>query len=190
MKSNDVVVFNEATTYNEHLAAAGSRRATPSEYLLWCAGLDGVQTNVADVAFGNNVVSLCYDDFLTRVAAVQDMFDSGKTVMKTFVAFDQDYLRAMHVVYGDGVGQLALRSAIMAGCESLRPGFGDLQYVGVIQADTERVCCHLIMVDVGEGGTPHDGSQRGVISASQVREFKGAIHASLQRHVDPTLMHV
>ena len=190
MGSNDIIVLNEATKHNEHVDTVGSRRATPSEYVLWRAAPDGVQTNVADVAFGNNEVSLRHDNFLTRVATVQDMFDSGKTVMKMIVSFDQDYLRAMHVVRDDGVDQLMLRFAIMAGCESLRLGFGDLRYVGVIQADTAYVHCHVIMVDAGEGETTHDGSHRGVISASQVHEFKRAVHASLQRRGDRTPAHV
>lgn len=184
MKRNDIVVLHQVMKNNEHVDTAGLRHATLRDYALWRAASDGVQTDVADVAFGNDDVSLSHEDFLVRVAAMQDMFDSGKTVMTTLVAFDQDYLRAMHVVGGDGVDYRKLRSAIMAGCESLCPGFGDLQYVGMIQADIERVRCHLIMVDAGEGGIPHDGSQRSVISAPQVREFKRAVDASLQRHVD------
>lgn len=186
MRQNDVIVLNEVAKKHEHVDAAGSRHVTPSEYLLWCAAPDGVQTNVADVAFGNNEVSLTYEDFLTRVAAVQDMFDSGKTVMKTRVLLDENYLRAMHVVRGDDVDQHTLCSAIMAGCESLRPGCDDVQYVGVMRVGTDHVCYDLIMVDTGEGATTKDESQHGVMSASQVREFKRAVDASLGCHVDRT----
>ena len=192
MKRNDIVVLHQVMKNNEHVDTAGLRHATLRDYALWRAASDGVQTDVADVAFGNDDVSLSHEDFLVRVAAVQDMFDSGKTGMKTCVVFDQDYLRAMHVVRDGDVDQHTLRSAIMTGCASLHPHFAELQYVGVIQVDTDNVCCDLIMVDADEGRAIHNGSQHGVISASQVREFTRAVDESLRRQADrmPIAAHV
>lgn len=192
MKRNDIVVLNERTKNNEHADIVGLRNTTLSDYMLWCAASDGTRTNFADVAFGNDDVSLSHENFLTRVAAVQDMFDSGKTIMKTRVVFDQDYLRAMRVIRNGDVDQRMLRFAIMAGCASLRPDFAELQYVGVIQVDPAHVHCDVIMVDVGEGRTTHNGSQCGVISPSQVHEFKRVVDESLRRQADrmPIAVHV
>lgn len=155
------------------------------------------QMKFAGVAFGNDDVSLSHEDFLQRSADVQAMFDGGKTVMKTVVSFDQEYLHEMRVVsddfqftrpgdYRGNIDQLKLRSAIMAGCERVSSNFDNLQYVGVIQVDTAHVHCHLVMVDAGEGRKMKDGSQSGIIPVPQLRRFKRAVDASLQRQADRT----
>jgi hypothetical protein len=127
------------------------------------------------VAFGYGTVSLSDEQLQAASTDIQNLFESGKTVMKTVLSFDEDYLKRHRIVaeefhcqgrgdYRGHIDQMKLRMAIMHGLERMSSGtsgFDDLRYVGVIQVDTEHVHCHLAMVDAGHGHLAKDGTQRG-----------------------------
>lgn len=127
------------------------------------------------VAFGYGSVSLSDEQLKAASKDIQRHFESGKTVLKTVLSFDEEYLRRHRIVDQDfhcqapgdvrgHIDQMKLRMAIMHGLERMSSGtsgFDDLRYVGVIQVDTEHVHCHLAMVDAGQGHLAKDGTQRG-----------------------------
>lgn len=127
------------------------------------------------VAFGYGSVSLSDEQLRAASKDIQKHFESGKTVLKTVLSFDEDYLKRRGIVsedfhcenrgdYRGHIDQMKLRMAIMHGLgrmSSGTSGFDDLRYVGVIQVDTEHVHCHLAMVDAGHGNLAKDGTQRG-----------------------------
>ena len=127
------------------------------------------------VAFGYGTVSLSDEQLRAASKDIQRHFESGKTVLKTVLSFDEDYLKRRGIVsedfhcenrgdYRGHIDQMKLRMAIMHGLARMSSGtsgFDDLRYVGVIQVDTEHVHCHLAMVDAGHGNLAKDGTQRG-----------------------------
>lgn len=127
------------------------------------------------VAFGYGQVSLSDEQLKAASRDLQTLFESGKTVLKTVLSFDEAYLKKHGLVpedfscaergdYRGHLDQMKLRMAIMHGLERMSvgsSGFDDLRYVGVIQVDTEHVHCHLAMVDAGPGRLARDGTQRG-----------------------------
>lgn len=129
------------------------------------------------VAFGYDQVSLSHDQLHAASRDIQDLFDSGHTVMKTVLSFDQEYLRKRKIIpedfvcekrgdYRGQIDQMKLRLAVMHGLDRMgRTLYDDLRYVAVIQVDTEHVHCHLAMVDAGPGRLAGDGTQKGKISA-------------------------
>lgn len=130
------------------------------------------------VAFGYGSVSLSDQQLKAASTDIQRCFDQGKTVMKTVLSFDEEYLREHGIIdsdfrcerrgdYRGHIDQMKLRMAIMHGLRQMsrgRGGFDDLRYVGVIQVDTEHVHCHLAMVDAGAGRVMKDGTQRGKLT--------------------------
>ena len=138
------------------------------------------------VAFGYGEVSL--SDRKVRQASrdIQRNFDSGHTVIKTVLSFDEEYLRQTGIIPSDfylekkgdfrgNVDQLKLRLAIMNGLDKMGRNFDDLQYVGVIQVDTAHLHCHIAMVDRGRGKLMSDGTQRGKLSAKNMRDLRRGI---------------
>lgn len=130
---------------------------------------------IGGVAFGYGSHSLSHEEVLEASRDIQRNFDAGKTVMKTVISFDQEYLKRMGLVdeefevkkkgdYRGNVDQMKLRFAIMNGLKKMSKSYDDLQYVGVIQVDTKHVHCHLAMVDRGKGTLAEDGTQKGKIS--------------------------
>lgn len=127
------------------------------------------------VAFGYGSVSLSDEQLRAASRDIQHHFESGSTVLKTVLSFDEEYLRKHGIVdedfhcedrgdYRGHIDQMKLRMAIMHGLDRMSggsSGFDDLRYVGVVQVDTEHVHCHLAMVDAGEGHLVKDGTQRG-----------------------------
>lgn len=121
---------------------------------------------------------------------IQKNFEEGKTVMKTVLSFDLDYLRKMGVVeedfepkqrgdYRGNIDQMKLRLAIMEGMKKMGLGFDDLEYVGVIQVDTMHVHCHLCMVDKGEGRIMPTGEQRGKLLERDKRILRRGVDMAL-----------
>lgn len=127
------------------------------------------------VAFGYGSASLSDQQLRQASADIQNHFESGKTVLKTVLSFDEAYLKRQGIIdadfhcrnrgdYRGHLDQMKLRLAVMRGLENMSAGsggFDELRYVGVIQVDTEHVHCHLAMVDAGRGHLAHDGTQRG-----------------------------
>src|SRR5699024_2495861 len=109
------------------------------------------------VAFGYGSVSLSDDQLRAASKDIQRRFESGKTVLKTVLSFDESYLKKHGIVgedfscqkvgdYRGHIDQMQLRMAVMHGLDRMSggtSGFDDLRYVGVIQVDTEHVHCHL-----------------------------------------------
>ena len=143
------------------------------------------------VAFGNKGLSLSHTDLIESSRKIQSAFaDENKTVLKTVISFDEDYLREHGVIpdefvfekrgdYRGNIDQMKLRYAIMHGLEYLGHDYDDLQYVGVIQVDTGHVHCHLAMVDMGKGTVMDDGTQKGKITSASIGKLRRGIDMAL-----------
>lgn len=139
------------------------------------------------IAFGYGSVSLSDEKLKFVSKDIQAQFDKGKTVLKTVLSFDEEYLRKNKIIpenfvcknrgdFRGNIDQMKLRMGIMHGLDVLAKDYDDLQYVGVIQVDTMHVHCHLAMVDRGKGNITQDGTQKGKLSSAQ--------KAKLRRHID------
>ena len=151
----------------------------------------------AGAAFGYGYVSLPQDRLVQACDDIQKQFDDGKTVFKTVISFDGDYLKRLGVVqdgpeyvrkggYRGHVDQMKLRMAVMSGLDRLSGrGFDDLQYVGAIQVDTRHVHCHLAMVDRGEGRVINSktGAQKGKLSKADFDVVRKGVDAYLAQYV-------
>ena len=156
-------------------------------------------------AFGYGCLSLSNEALVAASKDIQHQFDIGKTVFKTVVSFDPDYLLDTGVVedgfvftkrgdYRGHVDQMKLRSAIDNGVRRLSEGYDDLRYIGVIQVDTAHVHCHLCMVDAGIGNLRADGLQRGKLSEQSINKLRRGIdmaldEAQLVRHMSADVSH-
>lgn len=138
------------------------------------AGMKDVQ-GYGGVGFGYGKYSLSDREIRAAAKDIQRNFDKGKTVLKTVLSFDEEYLRKYGIIpedfeyhalgdYRGNIDQLKLRMAIMNGLDKMSKNYDDLQYIGVIQVDTQHIHCHLAMVDRGRGNLAADGTQRGKIS--------------------------
>lgn len=148
------------------------------------------------VAFGYNHVSLPHDELVRACDDIQKQFDDGKTVFKTVLSFDEEYLKSLGVVqdgfehskkgdYRGHVDQMKLRMAVMSGLDKLSDrGFDDLCYVGAIQVDTNHVHCHLAMVDRGEGRVINSktGAQKGKLSKDDFDVIRKGVDSYLHQH--------
>lgn len=112
------------------------------------------------VAFSRDTLSLSSEAVKSVSAFIQEQFDSGKTVLKTVLSFEHEYLLERGIVdpmfefaergdYRGNIDQMKLRHGISEGMRRLSSSFNDLVWVGVIQVDTAHVHCHLAMVDAG-----------------------------------------
>lgn len=144
----------------------------------------------AGLAFGNNDVSMSHAKVKAVSRDIQAEFDKGKTVMKTVLSFDEDYLRKNHIISDDfvcekrgdfrgNVDQMKLRLAIMDGMKKMAKEYDNLEWIGVIQVDTMHLHCHLCMVDKGIGNLARDGTQKGKISEKSKRILRRNIDMSL-----------
>lgn len=142
------------------------------------------------VAFGYGDFSLSDTKLKAAAKDIQKQFDSGKTVLKTVLSFDEEYLRKHNLVdpnfefdhegdYRGNIDQMKLRMAIMNGLDKLSRHYDDLQYVGVIQVDTKHVHCHLAMVDRGKGHLMPDGTQRGKLTDLEKNSIRRGIDSFL-----------
>lgn len=151
------------------------------------------------IAFGFGEVSLSHKKLKESSKAIQKAFEKGKTVLKTVLSFDEDYLRKHGLVkddfvferrgdYRGNIDQMKLRRAIMHGLDRMGRDYDDLQYIGVIQVDTAHVHCHLTMVDIGKGYIMADGFQRGKLTEVAKRQLRYGIELSLDQ--DKHLQHL
>ena len=142
------------------------------------------------VAFGYGQIALSDEDLIKASDDIQKCFDEGKTVMKTVLSFDEDYLRENGVIdpnfvfqragdYKGHIDQMKLRKAIMSGLERFGRSYDDLQYVGVIQVDTGHVHCHLAMVDKGVGKLAPNGEQKGKMIQRSMNQLRRGIDVAL-----------
>ena len=151
------------------------------------------------VAFGYGEFSLSHKKLKDSAKDIQANFDKGKTVMKTVLSFDEEYLRQHGIIeedfhleeegdYRGNIDQLKLRMAIMNGMEKMSRHYDDLQYIGVIQVDTKHVHCHLAMVDRGVGNLMPDGSQRGKLTDKEKRDLRRGIDMFLDEKQSVKMM--
>lgn len=142
------------------------------------------------VAFGYGQIALSDEDLVKASDDIQKCFDDGKTVMKTVLSFDEDYLRENGIIdpnfvfqragdYKGHIDQMKLRKAIMSGLERFGRSYDDLQYVGVIQVDTGHVHCHLAMVDKGVGKLAPNGEQKGKMTQRSMNQLRRGIDVAL-----------
>ena len=142
------------------------------------------------VAFGYGQIALSDEELVAASEDIQQAFDDGKTVMKTVISFDEDYLRENDIIdpnfvfqkagdYRGHIDQLKLRRAIMSGLDRMGRSYDDLQYVGVIQVDTGHVHCHLAMVDKGFGNLAANGEQKGKITQRAMNQFRRGVDLEL-----------
>lgn len=151
------------------------------------------------LGFGYGEVSLSHQSLKRASKDIQKQFDAGKTVMKTVLSFDEEYLRDNKIIdqgftcekcgdYRGNIDQMKLRMAIMNGMEKLSKDYDDLQYVGVIQVDTMHVHCHLAMVDRGKGRRSTAGTQNGRITERGKRILRRGIDSFLDEKQSVKLM--
>lgn len=177
----------------EGAAEAAPNRETAERGVRDAGGLGGM-------AFSKDSLGLSDADLRGLSRSIQDAFDNGKTVLKTVLSFDREYLERTGVLppgfceehpvprRGDmrgQVDQIRLRQAIRDGLRRLDGDYDDLRWVGTIQVDTAHVHCHLAMADFGTGNLMPDGTQRGKITASQKAAVRRGLDLSLDesRHV-------
>jgi hypothetical protein len=138
------------------------------------------------IAFGYGDYSLSHEKLKAAAKDIQKNFNEGKTVIKTVISFEEEYLRQNGIIepdfhlknagdYRGNIDQLKLRMAIMNGLSKLSKRYDDLQYIGVIQVDSKHVHCHLAMVDRGRGNLMPDGTQRGKINEKEKRDLRRGI---------------
>lgn len=151
------------------------------------------------VAFGYGEVSLSDRKVRNASKDIQRNFDNGKTVMKTVLSFDEEYLRRTGIIdknfhlqregdYRGNIDQMKLRLAIMNGLNKMSRDYDDLQYIGVIQVDTKHLHCHLAMVDRGKGHVMPDGTQRGKLSSKNMRDLRRGVDMYLDENQNVPMM--
>ncbi|WP_051299320.1 relaxase MobL [Arthrobacter castelli] len=145
------------------------------------------------LAFGYGSVSLSDEQLKAASADMQHLFDVGKTVMKTVLSFDEDYLKRHRIIdrdfhcsqpgdYRGHVDQMKLRMAVMRGMDRMAAGsggFDDLRYTATIQVDTEHLHAHIAAVDAGEGQLAKDGTQRGKLTDRHKSRLRRGVDAWL-----------
>lgn len=160
-------------------------------------------TGDGGVAFGHSGLSLSHEQLHHDAEQIQQLFESGHTVLKTVLSFDHEYLQANGLIpadmlagangrgaarrggYRGQLDQFKLRMAVRDGLGHMQrvTGFDDLRYVGVIQVDTSQVHCHLALVDAGRGRLTRDGSaQKGKLSQREMAVLRRGMDSSLDRH--------
>lgn len=144
------------------------------------------------IAFGYGDPALSHEKLIEASNDIQRQFDKGKTVFKTILSFDEEFLRQHKLVdedveikqrgdYRGHLDQMKLRLAVMHGVEKLSREYDDLQYVGCIQVDTKHVHVHLAMVDRGVGNLMPDGTQRGKITEKGKRLLRRGVDEYLDQ---------
>ena len=165
--------------------------ARPSASDVVSSVTDGSLSPYDGVAFGDDGIALSAKKLKEKSDTIQKAFDDGKTVLKTVLSFETEYLVEKGVLPKDfkmtGRGaahnhldQQKLRMAIMEGVK--RMSFDDPCYVGVIQVDTAHVHCHLAIADLGVGRLRPDGQQKGMIPEKDKRRLRQGIENALDEY--------
>lgn len=144
------------------------------------------------VAFTSGNPSMSARDVHKVSNEIQAAFDSGKTVLKTVLSFDDAYLKERGVLeptfvarfrgdHSGHVDQMKLREAVTCAMDKLSSSqrFDDLLWVGALQFDTMHVHAHLVAVDRGEGHLTKDGEQKGSLSAKDMRVLRRGLDSAL-----------
>lgn len=151
------------------------------------------------VAFSEDDLSLSHAKLKRKSRNVQRAFNTGKTVLKTIISFDEEYLRKYGIIddtfvckksgdYRGNIDQMKLRMAINNGFSKMARDYDDLKWVGVIQVDTKHVHCHLTLYDNGLGNIAADGKQKGKISEKSKRSFRRGVDMFLDQNQTVRMM--
>ena len=70
------------------------------------------------VAFGYGEVSLSHKKMHEASRDIQEQFDKGKTVLKTVISFDEQYLRENHIIDDDYLRRCSCSAAIWCAMSS------------------------------------------------------------------------
>ena len=146
--------------------------------------------NADGVAFSNYSISLSDAELKALADNIQKAFLKGKTVKKTVLSFDEDYLKSRGIVdkdlvieekgdYKSAYDQAKLRNAITHGMNRLVGKSKTTKWVAVIQNDTKHLHCHLCIVDTGKGIVMEDGTQKGKISQKDLSLLRRGVDAYL-----------
>lgn len=146
--------------------------------------------NADGVAFSNDNISLSDAELKKLADDIQKAFLKGKTVKKTVLSFDEDYLKSRGIVdkdlvveergaYKSAYDQAKLRNAITHGMKRLVGKSKTTKWVAVIQNDTKHLHCHLCIVDTGKGAIMEDGTQKGKISQKDLSLLRRGVDAYL-----------
>ena len=146
--------------------------------------------NADGVAFSNDSISLSDAELKASADNIQKAFLKGKTVKKTVLSFDEDYLKSRGIVdkdlvveergaYKSAYDQAKLRNAITHGMKRLVGKSKTTKWVAVIQNDTKHLHCHLCIVDTGKGIIMEDGTQKGKISQKDLSLLRRGVDAYL-----------
>ena len=146
--------------------------------------------NADGVAFSNDSISLSDAELKALADNIQKAFLKGKTVKKTVLSFDEDYLKSRGIVdkdlvieekgdYKSAYDQAKLRNAITHGMKRLVGKSKTTKWVAVIQNDTKHLHCHLCIVDTGKGIIMEDGTQKGKISQKDLSLLRRGVDAYL-----------
>lgn len=146
--------------------------------------------NADGVAFSNDSISLSDAELKKLADDIQKAFLKGKTVKKTVLSFDEDYLKSRGIVnkdlvieekgdYKSSYDQAKLRNAITHGMNRLVGKSKTTKWVAVIQNDTKHLHCHLCIVDTGKGIIMEDGTQKGKISQKDLSLLRRGVDAYL-----------
>lgn len=152
-------------------------------------GLGGIAFGCAN---GSDIGDVSMSDAKVRRVSksIQDAFVGGKTVLKTVISFEPEYLREMGVCEPDfvcrragdwrgNIDQMKLRLAVMQGMERMSKQFDSLAWVGVIQVDTKHVHCHVCATDMGRGRLRDDGQQKGMLAERDMADLRRGIDMGL-----------
>lgn len=148
---------------------------------------------LSGVAFSKDSVSLSEKKLKEVSKDIQQQFDEGKTVLKTVISFEGDYLKKHNILppefnfkqsgdFRGKIDQMKLRMAIQNGLSKMESDYDDLIYVGVIQVDTAHVHCHLAMVDRGVGNVVDGAEQRGKLLEKNKAWLRRGIDSYLDDH--------
>lgn len=136
-------------------------------------------------AFGSEGFSYSEGMLNDSAKEIQDLFDSGHTVLKTVFSFRTEYLQEIGILPDDfvpagrgsfqgQVDQAKLRLAINDGMDAMTSsaGFSEPIWVGTIQVDTNHVHAHLVTTERGSRASMIDGEERGKLSAKDKHIFR------------------
>lgn len=140
----------------------------------------------AGIAFSDDSISLSHRALKRKSKALQTAFDNDKTIMKTVLAFNDEFLKRHGIIpsdfvckdrggYRGNVDQVKLRMAINHGLKKMSRRYDDLRWTGVIQVDTMQLHCHLVIYDNGEGKHKRDGKQNGQLYARDRLNFRRGV---------------
>lgn len=133
-------------------------------------GIDGL----GGISFSRDEISLSSEKVHAISKRIQEEFEAGKTVFKTVLSFDSEYLVERGIIdpvfefeergdFRGNIDQMKLRWGITEGMDRMSRSFDDLLWIGVIQVDTAHVHCHLAMVDTGEEAPTAVGGRVGML---------------------------